>query len=462
MADSSTKRAKGIKKKQLLLAGGIGGIIVVIALGASALLQTPKKKPNEIAKPETKTLQVTTNDGERAEWRMQAGTELSGFGTELQKLRNDMQGLKDENKRLQDQMEKDKEKPQSTGLNPPTGPVAPPVMPPGLSGNQAGSMFSQVGTGGSVPPPPTRPDGSSAQPGMGKKGGMAGLSSGTMDNGSRIRSVSVTDEVTSEATTKEAKAAGLGPQTNSAQKFGRDARQKAGSASLSGNDGKERFADDDPLSINRAGGRTADTYLPTGTSIRVVMLNGLDAPTGGQSQQNPMPVNLLVDAPAQLPNGVKANLKGCFITGNGHGDLSAERAYIRLDRLSCIDEDGGAIDVAIRGYVSGEDGKTGVRGKVISKTGQVLANAILVGTLGGFGEGLRQSATQTNNMGALGQTTQIQNPWTYGMGSGVGKAMDRVAQYYIKLAEKLFPVIEVDGGRTVDVVLTRGVSIERQ
>ncbi len=38
--------------------------------------------------------------------------------------------------------------------------------------------------------------------------------------------------------------------------------------------------------------------------------------------------------------------------------------------------------------------------------------------------------------------------------------MDRLAQYYIALAEKTFPVIEVDAGRTVDVVLTQGVAID--
>ena len=38
--------------------------------------------------------------------------------------------------------------------------------------------------------------------------------------------------------------------------------------------------------------------------------------------------------------------------------------------------------------------------------------------------------------------------------------MDRLAQYYISLAEKTFPVIEVDAGRTVDVVLTQGVVID--
>jgi len=40
--------------------------------------------------------------------------------------------------------------------------------------------------------------------------------------------------------------------------------------------------------------------------------------------------------------------------------------------------------------------------------------------------------------------------------------MDRLARYYIALAEKMFPIVEVDAGRMVDIVLTQGISIERQ
>ena len=45
-----------------------------------------------------------------------------------------------------------------------------------------------------------------------------------------------------------------------------------------------------------------------------------------------------------------------------------------------------------------------------------------------------------------------------GISSGVGKTLDRLSQYYIDLAEKLFPVIEIDAGRTVEVVFTKGFS----
>ena len=35
-----------------------------------------------------------------------------------------------------------------------------------------------------------------------------------------------------------------------------------------------------------------------------------------------------------------------------------------------------------------------------------------------------------------------------------------MAQYYIKLAEQTFPIIEIDAGREIDVVLTKGVRID--
>jgi len=61
----------------------------------------------------------------------------------------------------------------------------------------------------------------------------------------------------------------------------------------------------------------------------------------------------------------------------------------------------------------------------------------------------------------LGATTTVDpgKQFEAGFGTGVGRALDRLAQYYISLAEKVFPVIEIDAGRSVDVVLTQGVAL---
>ena len=207
---------------------------------------------------------------------------------------------------------------------------------------------------------------------------------------------------------------------------------------------------------------TRDTrrYLPSGSFTRALLLGGLDAPTGGQAQRNPQPVLLRLLDHAVLPNQFRGRIKECFVVGAGYGDVSAERAYIRTESLSCVTRDGTAIDVPIRGYVAGEDGKAGMRGRLVSKQGQILANALLAGVASGIGTAFQQSAT-TLSVSPLGTTGTVDpgKQLQAGLGTGVGRALDRLAQYYITLAEKVFPVIEIDAGRTVDVVLTQGIAL---
>ena len=202
------------------------------------------------------------------------------------------------------------------------------------------------------------------------------------------------------------------------------------------------------------------TYIPSGSFMRVALMGGLDAPTGGQAQNNPWPILLRVQDNAFLPNRYRARVKECFMLGSGYGDISSERAYLRLESLSCVLNNGEVVDATIKGYVVGEDGKAGLRGRLVSKQGQVLANALMTGIIAGIGQGFQQSATSysTSALGSVG-TIESGKQIQAGIGTGVGKALDRLSQYYITLAEKMFPIIEVDAGRVVDVVLTKGVSL---
>jgi conjugal transfer pilus assembly protein TraB len=232
---------------------------------------------------------------------------------------------------------------------------------------------------------------------------------------------------------------------------------KSTDGAAAGEDGRKKNAS------NEGGNEKAEDYLPAGTFMRVQMLSGMEAPTGGQAQSNPTPALFRVLDNAQLPNSFRSRIKACAITANGFGDISSERAYIRTDRLSCVDEDGGVLDVAIKGYVAGEDGKAGMHGHLVTKQGQALANAFMVGLGSGLGSAFKQAATTTSTS-ALGTTATVTpgKELEAGLGAGLGTAMDRLAKYYIDLANKLFPVVEVDAGRVVDIVLTKGVSIERR
>ena len=208
--------------------------------------------------------------------------------------------------------------------------------------------------------------------------------------------------------------------------------------------------------------RAQKSYIPSGTFFQAVLLGGIDAPTGGESATaSPYPVLMRVTNMAQLPNRFRENFKECFITGTGYGDLSSERAIVRTEQLSCVGSDGRAIDISIKGYVAGEDGKAGIRGRLVTKQGAVLKNALITGLLSGIGQGF-SSAAGTVNSTALGTVSSIPDSkqMQAALGSGVGNAFEKLAAYYIKLADKMFPVIEIDAGRRVDVVLMKGFQID--
>jgi conjugal transfer pilus assembly protein TraB len=206
--------------------------------------------------------------------------------------------------------------------------------------------------------------------------------------------------------------------------------------------------------------RMVSTFLPV-SFTRGTLLGGLDAPTGGQSQANPHPVLIRLSDNAFLPNRFRGEYRDCFVVAAGYGDISSERAYLRTESLSCVRGDGATLEVKIQGSVYGEDGKVGMRGRLVTKQGQMLANALLAGVVSGIGQGLSTSSTEYSTS-ALGTVASASGSDGYraGVGSGVGRALDRLAQYYIKLAENTFPVIEVDAGREIDVVITKGVRID--
>lgn len=208
--------------------------------------------------------------------------------------------------------------------------------------------------------------------------------------------------------------------------------------------------------------RSVNNFLPVSIH-RGLLLGGVDASTGGQAQSDPQPILIRLEADGILPNRHRGKYRECFVVAAAYGELSSERAKARTELLSCIRKDGQSLEVPIQGTIFGDDGKVGIRGTVVTKQGQMLSNALLAGTVSGLGQGFA-TANTTVNSSALGTVTTTSGADAYraGLGAGVGKALDRLAQYYIKLAEATFPVIQVDAGRAVDVVLTKGVEIPEE
>lgn len=203
-------------------------------------------------------------------------------------------------------------------------------------------------------------------------------------------------------------------------------------------------------------------YLPSSTILPSTLITGVYAPTMAKGMQNPYPVILRVNDLSFLPNSVRKNVIGCFISGEAYGSLAEERAMIRLLKFSCIsDSKMKVIDKPIKGYVAGEDGIVGLQGNVVSKQGKALAMTFVASFLQGVGQGLSQANSSiTTNL--LGTQTNNVNPGAlikYGAGTGFSESFKMLAEFYMSIVKETAPVIEVKGDRKVDVILTEGIEL---
>jgi len=202
-------------------------------------------------------------------------------------------------------------------------------------------------------------------------------------------------------------------------------------------------------------------YLPP-SFMQATLLSGLDAPAVSKGNSNPVPVLLRIKAPAVLPNRVKANLKGCFIIAEGVGNLATERADLRLVSLSCIDYKGRAvIDQKIKGFVVDTDGKIGLRGRVVSKMGSVLARTLLAGFVSGIGQAFSYSTYDYSISGE--GAVLLPKPGkalSTGLAGGVQSAANELMRFYMELARQTIPVVEILPTRTVTVVISEGVELK--
>jgi conjugal transfer pilus assembly protein TraB len=207
--------------------------------------------------------------------------------------------------------------------------------------------------------------------------------------------------------------------------------------------------------------KTNENFISAGSFAKGVLLSGVDASTASRALSDPEPVLIRVVDHGTLPRRFKSDLKDCHIIGSAFGDLSSERAKIRLEKLSCTEiKTGEVVETEVAGYVAGEDGRSGLRGTIVSVDQKYLINAQMFGTLAGFASTSAKDPTSYNPF-TIGQGTV--KPMGDGARAknsllgGASNSLDRLADYYIDRAESIQPVIQVGAGRKIDVVFTEGV-----
>ncbi|WP_299945721.1 TrbI/VirB10 family protein [uncultured Microbulbifer sp.] len=214
-------------------------------------------------------------------------------------------------------------------------------------------------------------------------------------------------------------------------------------------------------SSNKKARMNIASALPAGTFGRAVLLSGMDAPTLNKGQSNPIPALFEMKDLGHLPNLFESDIKGCFVIAQGWGDISSERAKYRLLTLSCVLDNGDIVDAPLKGTVIGEDGKEGLRGKLIERNGALLGKTFAAGALSGIGK-LAAQAAQTQSTSALGSVATLDSGdvGQAAVGEGLSSGAEKLADYYMQRANEVHPIIEVGPNRIAEIFITEAVDLD--
>lgn len=215
-----------------------------------------------------------------------------------------------------------------------------------------------------------------------------------------------------------------------------------------------------------SGGSTSYTdspnYLPPNSIAKARVIVGVDASAGVNSQTDPLPVVLRITGPARsvYRDGklLTTKIEGCLVNGAARGDLSSEKVYVKLQRMTCPQANGRYAVSDVKGFIS-FGGKTGVRGRVVSREGGLAAQAFFAGLVSGAGNAF-QGANAIPRIAQEPVLPSVSDVAIQAIGGGAASAGNTLSQYLIERAEQYQPVIEMPTGIDVEIVFLEGVFIQ--
>jgi conjugal transfer pilus assembly protein TraB len=211
---------------------------------------------------------------------------------------------------------------------------------------------------------------------------------------------------------------------------------------------------------------TKEGYIPQGSYVSAKIISAVDVQVGVSAQSNPKPVLLRITGDAKSAifqdKKLSVDITGCLITAGAIGELSSEKVYIKLSKMTCAKNNDEVTEVPVQGYISAK-GSNGIRGQVIMKEGSMIGKSFLAGMVGGLGQAYSQSLAPPLTFGG-GTTTQTaisaENAAKRGIGGGLGTSGNQISQYLIKRAEQYQPVISIPSGIEVEVVFLDGFFLD--
>lgn len=204
--------------------------------------------------------------------------------------------------------------------------------------------------------------------------------------------------------------------------------------------------------------KSAEDYIPEGTYFSGYLLGGAVVSTAlNAPDENASPVSIRLKGRGNLDKENQLDISKCRITGSAYGDLSSERAVIRLEKMIC--KEGGVwITSDIAGIVYGDDGFNGIKGTVVSTSSKHLKNAAIGGLLSGLSSASKgQEGVSIGSGGVSSRKSKgVGDLLSAGGMSGVSNVGEKLADYYLRQAEAMSPVLTIPAGVKVNPHITKG------
>ena len=204
--------------------------------------------------------------------------------------------------------------------------------------------------------------------------------------------------------------------------------------------------------------KSAANYIPEGTYFTGYLLNGIAASTGlNAPEEHSVSVTIRLTGRGNLHPLNKLDISKCIIQASAKGDLSSERAEIRLEKLVC-EQDGLYQNSEIAGEVIGPDGLNGIKGRVIWTSSKHLKNAMIGGMISGLISSSKGQESFSLSSGGFLATKKKGFTDMLGQGAlqGAINAGEKITDQSLRLADSLSPVLTVDIGVRVNPKIGKG------
>jgi conjugal transfer pilus assembly protein TraB len=204
--------------------------------------------------------------------------------------------------------------------------------------------------------------------------------------------------------------------------------------------------------------KSTKNYIPEGTYFTGHLLGGIVVSTAlNTADENATPVTIRLTGGGNLAKANKLEISKCRMMGSAYGDLSSERAVVRLEKLIC-EENGAYVTSKIAGVLYGPDGFNGLKGTVVSTSSKHIKNAAIGGLISGLSQSSKGQEGLSLGGGGLLSTKNkdFKDLATGGLTQGVSNAGDKLADYYLRQAESMSPVLTVPGGVRIQAHIIKG------